>query len=76
MFTARSGRDARALIAALDTEADALFKEHRGNRSVEVRAAFARFTATEKAVEERVSRAGEVTALAEEIARLEAARRS
>ncbi|OLM22594.1 hypothetical protein Ae706Ps2_1026c [Pseudonocardia sp. Ae706_Ps2] len=71
VFTARSGRDARALIAALDTEADALFKEHRGNRSVEVRAAFARFTATEKAVEERVSRAGEVTALAEEIARLE-----
>lgn len=71
VFTARSGRDARALIAALDTEADVLFKEHRGNRSVEVRAAFARFTATEKAVEERVSRAGEVTALAEEIARLE-----
>jgi uncharacterized protein YhaN len=71
VFTARSGRDARALIAALDTEADALFKDHRGNRSVEVRAAFARFTETEKAVGERVSRAGEVTALAEEIARLE-----
>ncbi|MEU8494374.1 AAA family ATPase, partial [Pseudonocardia alni] len=71
VFTARSGRDARALIAALDTEADALFKDHRGNRSVEVRAAFARVTETEKAVGERVSRAGEVTALAEEIARLE-----
>ncbi|WP_224387978.1 AAA family ATPase [Pseudonocardia sp. ICBG1293] len=71
VFTARSGRDARALIAALDAEADALFKDHRGNRSVEVRAAFARFTETEKAVGERVSRAGEVTALAEEIARLE-----
>lgn len=71
VFTARSGRDARALIAALDTEADALFKDHRGNRSVEVRAAFARFAETEKAVGERVSRAGEVTALAEEIARLE-----
>ncbi|MEJ8280074.1 AAA family ATPase [Pseudonocardia spirodelae] len=71
VFTARSGRDARALVAALDAEADALFKDHRGNRSVQVRAAFARFTETEKAVGERVARAGEVTALAGEIARLE-----
>ncbi|BBG02357.1 MULTISPECIES: AAA family ATPase [Pseudonocardia] len=71
VFTARSGRDARALIAALDAEADALFKEHRGNRSVTVRAAFARFTETEQVATERTSRAGEVTAVADEIARLE-----
>ncbi|MEV1290989.1 AAA family ATPase [Pseudonocardia sp. NPDC049635] len=71
VFTARSGRDARALVAALDAEADALFKEHRGNRSVAVRTAFARFTETEQLATERTSRAGEVTAVAEEIARLE-----
>ncbi|GAA1380252.1 hypothetical protein GCM10009613_04260 [Pseudonocardia kongjuensis] len=71
VFTARSGRDARALIAALDAEADALFKEHRGNRSVAVRAAFARFTETEQLAGERTSRAGEVSAVADEIARLE-----
>ncbi|MBN9733992.1 MULTISPECIES: AAA family ATPase [unclassified Pseudonocardia] len=71
VFTARSGRDARALIAALDAEADALYKEHRGSRSVAVRTAFARFTETEQAAADRTSRAGEVTALADEIGRLE-----
>lgn len=71
VFTARSGRDARALIAALDAEADALYKEHRGSKSVQVRAAFARFTEAEQAAADRTSRAGEVTALADEIARLE-----
>nr|WP_304633548.1 AAA family ATPase [Pseudonocardia sp. C8] len=71
VFTARSGRDARALIAALDAEADALYKEHRGSKSVEVRAAFARFTDAEQAAADRTARAGEVTALADEIGRLE-----
>ncbi|MFC4457058.1 AAA family ATPase [Pseudonocardia nematodicida] len=71
VFTARSGRDARALIAALDAEADTLYKEHKNNRSVAVRAAFARFTDTEQAADDRTSRAGEVTALADEIGRLE-----
>ncbi|ANY09245.1 AAA family ATPase [Pseudonocardia sp. HH130630-07] len=71
VFTARSGRDARALVGALDAEADALYKEHRGSRSVAVRAAFARFTETEQLVEDRMARAGEVTALADEIERLE-----
>ncbi|MFP5071347.1 AAA family ATPase [Pseudonocardia nantongensis] len=71
VFTARSGRDARALIAALDAEADALWKDHRGSKSVEVRTAFARFTEAEAAAGERTARAGEVTAVADEIGRLE-----
>lgn len=71
VFTARSGRDARALIASLDAEADALWKDHRGSKSVEVRAAFARFTDAEAAATAQTARAGEVSAVAEEIARLE-----
>ncbi|MFP5021750.1 AAA family ATPase [Pseudonocardia phyllosphaerae] len=71
VFTARSGRDARALVAALDAEADALWKDHRGAKSVEVRAAYARYAGAEEAATERTARAGDVTALAEEITRLE-----
>ncbi|MBW0106122.1 AAA family ATPase, partial [Pseudonocardia sp. KRD291] len=71
VFTARSGRDVRAVVGALDGEADKLFKDHKGNKSVEVRAAMGRYEQTETAAGEQMARAGEVTALVEEIGRLE-----
>ncbi|MET0190811.1 MAG: AAA family ATPase, partial [Pseudonocardia sediminis] len=71
VFTARSGRDVRAVVGALDGEADKLFKEHKGNKTVEVRAAMGRYEQTESAAAEQMAKAGEVTALVEEIGRLE-----
>ncbi len=71
VFTARSGRDVRAVVGALDGEADKLFRDHRGSKSVEVRAAMGRYERTEASAAEQMSRAGEVTALVEEIGRLE-----
>lgn len=71
VFTARSGRDVRAVVGTLDGEADKLFKSHRGSKSVEVRAAMDRYERTEQAAGEQMARAGEVTALVEEIGRLE-----
>ena len=71
VFTARSGRDVRAVVGALDGEADKLFRDHRGSKTVEVRAAMGRYERTEASAAEQMARAGEVTALVEEIGRLE-----
>ncbi|TCK22911.1 AAA family ATPase [Pseudonocardia endophytica] len=71
VFTARSGRDVRAVARALDGEADKLFRDHRGSKTVEVRAAMGRYERTEEMAAEQMSRAGEVTALVDEIGRLE-----
>jgi uncharacterized protein YhaN len=40
VFTARSGQAVRQLLEQIDREADALFKQHRGNKSVAVRLAY------------------------------------
>ena len=71
VFTARSGRDVRAILAELDEEADRLYKEHRNASKVELRRAISAYEHTDAAVAEQMSRAGDVAALAEEIERLE-----
>lgn len=40
VFTARSGQAVRHLLEQIDREADALFKQHRGNKGVAVRLAY------------------------------------
>ncbi|WP_344412603.1 AAA family ATPase, partial [Pseudonocardia ailaonensis] len=71
VFTARSGRDVRAILAELDEEADRLYKEHRNASKVELRRALSAFEHADAAASEQMSRAGDVAALAEEIGRLE-----
>ncbi|MFC5950011.1 AAA family ATPase, partial [Pseudonocardia lutea] len=71
VFTARSGRDVRAILAELDEEADRLYKEHRNAQKVELRRALSAYEHADAAAAEQMSRAGDVAALAEEIGRLE-----
>ncbi|SDF08683.1 AAA family ATPase [Pseudonocardia oroxyli] len=71
VFTARSGRDVRAVLAELDDEADRLYKEHRNASTVELRRAISAYEHVDAAMAEQMSRAGDVAALAEEIERLE-----
>ncbi|MDT7703866.1 MAG: hypothetical protein QOJ30_6191 [Pseudonocardiales bacterium] len=71
VFTARSGRDVRALLDKLDAEADGLFKTNRNSKSVALRQAMTQYETVDGQVRERMSRAGEVADLATEITRLE-----
>jgi len=71
VFTARSGRDVRAVLAELDEEADRLYKEHRNASKVELRRALSAYEHVDAAVADQMSRAGDVAALGDEIERLE-----
>ncbi len=50
VFTARSGRAVRELLADIEHTADSLYKEHRGNKSVAVRQALADYEAAKEQV--------------------------
>ncbi|MGH3613681.1 MAG: AAA family ATPase [Pseudonocardia sp.] len=73
VFTARSGRDVRAIIAQLTEEADRLYRPHKNSKAVEVRAAMNRFEQLDALVGQQMAQAGTVAALREEIERLERA---
>jgi uncharacterized protein YhaN len=69
VFTARSGRAVRGLLESITAEADGLYKPHRGNRAVRLRAAFGDY---ERAAAEAVAAtttAGAVAAAQDEYER-------
>ncbi|MBI3688093.1 MAG: AAA family ATPase [Actinobacteria bacterium] len=68
VFAARSGQAVRALLDRINDEADALFKEHRGNKSVAVRRAHAGYLTALEQVRESTSRGQLVHAAREELA--------
>ncbi|MGH3568751.1 MAG: AAA family ATPase [Pseudonocardia sp.] len=70
VFTARSGRDVRVIIAQLTEEAERLYRPHK-NSKVEVRTAMNRFEQLDALVGQQMAQAGTVAALREEIERLE-----
>ncbi|WP_409332324.1 AAA family ATPase [Trujillonella humicola] len=60
VFTARSGRTVRELLAGMEATAAKLYKEHRGNKSVEVRQALAEYEDLRRQVTEATAAAPQV----------------
>ncbi|WP_163553023.1 AAA family ATPase [Candidatus Frankia alpina] len=69
VFAARSGRAVRELLSTLEEEKEKLYKPHRGNRSVRVRAALLEFDRVRAAAESSMTRAGAVRDAQDEQAR-------
>lgn len=55
VFTARSGRAVRALLDQVNAEADALYKEHRGNKGVAVRRIFRQYDEAHRAEDDAMA---------------------
>lgn len=67
VFTARSGRLIRELLADVQRTADTLYKEHRGNRSVAVRVAYAEYEQVRDRVDAATAGAAQVQAVREAV---------
>jgi len=63
VFTARSGGQVRELLASLQSSADALYKEHKGNKNVAVRLAFAELEEARRQVDRATANSDTVRAL-------------
>jgi uncharacterized protein YhaN len=70
VFTARRGRGVQSLLTAIEQRADQLFKDHRGNKNVQVRIALAEYRRSQAALESAQVRASQVSRAEADVAEL------
>jgi len=71
VFAAREGANARVLREDIAGQVDALFKAHKGNKSVALRTAFASYAAADLQLRGALTQADSVRAQRDEVKRLE-----